>query len=192
MIGRIRGTLVAVRADRLVVDVAGVGYEVSVPVRVVPTLPPVGDELVLHTHLHVREDALALFGFTTERELTTFRLLLGAPGIGPKVGLAILSTLDPDTVALAIAEEDVATLALVPGIGRRSAQKLVVELKPRFSGGPAEMVGSGAKTAVRLALAELGYSDSEVADVLPDVDGDDTPEEQLRAALRTLANRRRP
>ncbi|MEX1281405.1 MAG: Holliday junction branch migration protein RuvA [Acidimicrobiia bacterium] len=192
MIGRLRGTLAAVMGDRLIVDVAGVGYEVHVPTRGVTELPGVGEEVVLHTHLHVREDALTLFGFPSERGLTTFRLLLAAPGVGPRVALAVLSTLDPDAVTLAIAEEDITTLASVPGIGKRTAQKMVLELKPKVSAAEVAAVGSsGALTEVRLALGQLGYSDAEVAEVLPDVDPATTPEEQLRAALRSLAGRRR-
>lgn len=190
MIGRLRGTLVAV-GDRLVVDVGGVGYEVAVPTRALTELPALGEEVVLHTHLHVREDALALHGFPTERELATFRLLIGAPGVGPKVGLAILSTLDPDSVALAIAEEDVSTLSSVPGIGKRTAQKLVLELKPKFSAVEVGSVGGGGYTEVRLALGQLGYTDGEVAEVIGDVDPTSPPEEQLRTALRSLAGRRR-
>jgi Holliday junction DNA helicase RuvA len=191
MIGRLRGTLASIGAERIVVDVGGVGYDVAMPTRAIGELPALGDEVVLHTHLHVREDALALHGFPTERELATFRLLLAAPGIGPKVGLAILSTLDSDAVALAIAEEDVATLSSVPGIGKRTAQKLVLELKPKFSAAEVGSVGGGGYTEVRLALVQLGYSDGEVAEVIGDVDPSDPPELQLRSALRSLAGRRR-
>lgn len=192
MIGRLRGTLDAVAGDRIVVDVGGVGYEVSVPTRAVAELPPVGEEVVLHTHLHVREDALALHGFPTERELSTFRLLISAPGVGPKVGLAVLSTLTPDAVVLAIAEEDITALSSVPGIGKRTAQKLVLELKPKVSAAEVTAVGgTGALGEVRLALGQLGYTDAEVAEVIGDVDGSATPEEQLRTALRSLAGRRR-
>ncbi len=191
MIGRLRGTLASVGPERIIVDVGGVGYEVAVPTRAVAELPALGDEVVLHTHLHVREDALALHGFPTERELATFRLLIAAPGIGPKVGLAILSTLDPDAVALALAEEDVTTLSSVPGIGKRTAQKLVLELKPKFSAVEVGSVGGGAYTEVRLALGQLGYTDGEVADIIGDVDPSDPPEDQLRTALRSLAGRRR-
>jgi Holliday junction DNA helicase RuvA len=191
MIGRLRGTLASVGPDRLIVDVGGVGYEVAVPTRALTELPALGEEVVLHTHLHVREDALALHGFPSERELATFRLLIGAPGVGPKVGLAILSTLDPDAVAIAIVEEDVSTLSSVPGIGKRTAQKLVLELKPKFSGMEVGSIGGGGYTEVRLALGQLGYSDGEVAEVIGEVDPGAPPEEQLRSALRNLAGRRR-
>lgn len=192
MIGRLRGTLAAAMGDRLIVDVAGVGYEVHVPTRGITELPGVGEEVVLHTHLHVREDALTLYGFPSERGLATFRLLLAAPGVGPRVALAVLSTLDPDAVTLAIAEEDIATLASVPGIGKRTAQKVVLELKPKVAVGEVSGIGStGALADVRLALGQLGYTDAEVAEVLPDVDPAAGAEEQLRAALRSLAGRRR-
>lgn len=188
MIGRLRGTVVAQRADRVIVEVGGVGYDVAMPTRAIAELPPSGSEVVVHTHLHVREDTLSLFGFLAESELNTFRILLMAPGIGPKVALAVLSTLDADAVAVAIAEEDIATLSLVPGIGKRTAQKLVMELKPRFSAVPVS--GGGASSDVRLALGELGYTDAEVAEALAGADTTASSEEQLRAALRTLAARR--
>ena len=191
MIGRLRGTLVSIGPDRVLVDVGGVGYEVFAPSRSVADLPSMGEEVVLHTHLHVREDAMTLYGFPSERELTTFKLLIGAQGVGPKVGLAMLSTLDADGVAVAIAEEDLATLASVPGIGKRTAQKIVIELKPKFSGVEVGGVGGGGLTDLRLALGQLGYTDAEVADVIPDIDTGASTEDQLRAALRSLGGRRK-
>ncbi len=191
MIGRLRGTLAGVNGDRVIIDVAGVGYEVHVPTRAVRDLPSVGEEAVLHTHLHVREDALTLFGFPSERELSTFKLLIGAQGIGPKVGLAMLSTLDADGVAVAIADEDLTALASVPGIGKRTAQKIVIELKPKFTAVEVGGVGGGGLTDLRLALGQLGYTDAEVADVIPDIDSSASTEEQLRSALRSLGGRRK-
>lgn len=191
MIGRLRGSLVARRADSITIDVGGVGYVVSVTPRTVADLPGLGDEVVLHTHLHVREDQLALFGFPTERELDTFALLLGASGVGPRVALAMLATLTPDQLVEALVGEDIGALSAVPGIGRRTAQKLILELKPRFATANVTLVGSGAtRGQVREALEGLGYQPAEITEVLVDVGADLGVEDQLREALRSLGRRR--
>ena len=124
MIGRLRGTLAAVGADTVLIDVGGVGYDVAVTSRTFVELPGVGSEVVLHTHLQVREDLMALFGFTSSDERDLFRLLLGVSGLGPKVALAILATMSGDDLRRVVATDDVAALTAVPGIGKRSAQKL--------------------------------------------------------------------
>lgn len=191
MIGRLRGSLVARRAESITIDVGGVGYVLHVTPRTVADLPGLGDEVVLHTHLHVREDQLALFGFPTERELDTFALLLGASGVGPRVALAMLATLTPDQLVEALVGEDIGALSAVPGIGRRTAQKLILELKPRFAASNVTLVGSGvARGQVREALEGLGYQPSEITEVLVDVGADLGVEEQLREALRSLGRRR--
>ncbi len=191
MIGRLRGALVARRSDAVVIDVAGVGYTLAVTPRTIADLPGLGDEVVLHTHLHVREDQLSLFGFPTERELDTFTLLLSASGVGPKVALAMVATLTPDQLVEALLGEDVGALSSVPGIGRRTAQKLILELKPRFATSDVAVVGSGvARGQVREALEGLGYQPAEITEVLADVGADLTVEEQLRDALRVLGRRR--
>ena len=114
MIGRLRGALVAKTADAVVVDVGGVGHEVAMTPGGVAALPPVGDDVVIHTHLHVREDQLALFGFTGAEERDLFRVLLGASGVGPKLALAILGTLPPNDLKRAVLTEDAAALTTVP------------------------------------------------------------------------------
>lgn len=179
------------KADSVTIDVNGVGYVVSVTPRTVADLPGLGDETVLHTHLHVREDQLALFGFSTERELDTFALLLGASGVGPRVALAMLATFSPDQLVEALIGEDIGALSTVPGIGRRTAQKLILELKPRFAASTVTMVGSGAaRGQVREALEGLGYQPAEITEVLADVGADQGVEDQLREALRSLGRRR--
>lgn len=188
MIGRLRGTLAAKRLEGVVVDVAGVGYELSVTSRDLGALPGVGEEIVLHTHLHVREDAMVLYGFSTERGREMFRVLLGAPGVGPKVALAMLSALDADDLHRAILAEDVDALTVAPGIGARSAQKIILELKPKLGELPAGTVlgSSSSQPQVRRALETLGYTGAEIREALAHVDGSLPVAEQVRAALQHL------
>lgn len=191
MIGRLRGTLVARRLESVVLDVGGVGYEVLVTPSALAELPSIGEEIVLHTHMHVREDAMTLFGFTDEAQQEWFRILLGAPGVGPKVALAMLATMDPDQLLAAIASDDVDALTVVPGIGKRSAQKIVLELKPKV--GEAGLAGSASTSEaaqVREALEQLGYSASEVRDIIGDVDPTVPVAEQIRSALKALGRDR--
>ena len=123
MIGRLRGTLVSLRATGVVLDVGGVGYEVVVTPRTVADLPSIGEEVVLHTHLVVREDAMLVHGFASESERDLFRVLLSASGIGPKVAMTALGALHSDELRRAIAAEDIDMLTTVPGIGKRGAQE---------------------------------------------------------------------
>lgn len=187
MIGRLRGTLVALRATGVVLEVAGVGYEVVVTPRTVADLPTVGEEVVLHTHLVVREDAMLLHGFGSETERDLFRVLLSASGVGPKVAMAILGALQPHEFRRAIAAEDVDTLTVVPGIGKRGAQKMVLELKPKLTAIEVDsVVGTGSVAQVRDALEGLGYQVAEIRDVMAAIDAEAPVSEQLRQALRSL------
>jgi len=189
MIGRVRGTLVHKGFDGVVVDVAGVGYEIAMSPRGIGGLPPVGDEAVVHTHLHVREDQMALFGFSAEDERDLFRVLLGASGVGPKLALAVLGTMTPTELRRAVLAEDTDALTAVPGIGKRSAQKLVLDLRARLQLPEAEAIfdggGSGLAEA-REALEALGYQPAEIRAALEDAAPDDPVEELVRAALRKL------
>ncbi len=189
MIGRLRGILVE-RSSDLVLDVAGVGYVVSVTPRTLAALPGLGEEVVLHTHLHVREDTLGLFGFTTNRELFTFKLLLSASGVGTKVALAILATLTPEAVASAISMEDVTLLSTVQGIGKRTAQKIILELKPKFAATEAELPSGSSLAIVKEALQGLGYQGVEIAGVLSGLPDDEPVELQIRLALQALGKDR--
>lgn len=192
MIGIVRGVLVDRGADEVVIDVNGVGYRVRVTPRTLVALDP-GEEAVLHTHLHVREDALVLFGFETKAERATFELLCGATGVGPKLALSILAVHDPVALRRALLDDDVASLTLVPGVGKRTAQKLLVELKVRFELPDLETVPAGAPTPraeVRAALTGLGYEADEVREVLASLPDDEPVEELLRRALRQLAAER--
>lgn len=189
MIGRIRGTLVELRPDGVVVDVSGVGYEIAMSGRGLGDLPPLGDDVVLHTHTHVREDQLALYGFTAADQRELFRLLLGVSGIGPKVALAILGTLTADELRAAVLADDVAALTSVPGIGKRSAQKLLLELRPRLELPDVESTGGGPKADARVALEGLGYQADEIRGVLAGMSAELTVEELVMRSLQELDRR---
>jgi Holliday junction DNA helicase RuvA len=190
MIGRLRGTLVGRYEGSVLVDVAGVGYVVAVTPRTQTGLPSVGEEAVLHTHLHVREDQLSLFGFDSTADKDLFALLLGISGVGPKVGLAILATMTPDQLRMAVVSGDTAALTAVPGIGKRSAEKLMVELRPKMDASLAASSASGPMSEVREALASLGYAPDEVRDTLAVMSHDLSVEEMLKLSLQQLGKGR--
>ncbi|MDX1620656.1 MAG: Holliday junction branch migration protein RuvA [Nitriliruptorales bacterium] len=192
MIAHLRGRVAARTAGTVVVDVAGVGYLVHVAGGEVP---PRGEPGELHTSLQVREDSMTLYGFADRASLELFELLLTSSGVGPKLALAALSTHPPDQLRAAIAEQDLDLLTLVPGIGKKVAQRLILELRDKVGGvGEFEVKGGDGAAApstpraeVREALLGLGYSAGEVHAALADVDGADDPSELLRGALRVLA-----
>ena len=190
MIGRLRGTFVGRSQSGVTVDVAGVGYEVITTPRTQAALPAIGEEVVIHTHLHGREDGITLYGFAAEAERDLFRVLITASGLGPKLGQAILGVLSPSEVRKAIATEDVDALVVVPGVGRRSAQKLVLELKPKLDDEEASVVsGQGWGADLRQALEGLGYSPTEIREAITEVDRELPVTEQIRAALQLLSRR---
>ena len=191
MIGSVRGTVVERRASgEALVEVGGMGYRVFVPSGALAALDP-GETAFLFTHLHVRDDALVLYGFPTRDERDTFEVLLATTGVGPKLALALLSAHSPSALRRAVAEDDLAALTLVSGVGRRTAQRLLVELKARLDlEGLDARDGAGATTArgeVRAALTGLGYATDEVRDVLACLPDDGPVEALLREALRLLA-----
>lgn len=187
MIGRLRGVLATVRPGVVLVDVGGVGYEVSMTASAMENLPPIGEEVVIHTHLHVREDVSNLYGFTGEADRALFRTLLTASGVGPKLAMAVLSTLSADSVRQAVSAEDVDALTLVPGIGKRSAQKLILELRPKLAGAEADLASTpGSVGEVREALERLGYQSVEIREVLAGLPVDESVERLLRMALQEL------
>jgi len=189
VIGLVRGTLAARSAEWVLVEASGVGYEVAVTPTLLADLPAVGDEVTLFTHLHVREDQMALFGFATGDERDLFRVLLGASGVGPKVALAILATLPPPALRRAVIAEDTATLTTVPGIGARTAQRLVIDLRARLDLPDGDVVGGGSALGeVRSALEGLGYQQSEIREAMAGLDGDGDVSDLLRAALRRLGS----
>jgi Holliday junction DNA helicase RuvA len=198
VIGHLRGRLAAKHPPQLVVDVGGVGYEVEAPMSTFYGLPAVGAEVSLHTHLVVREDAHVLFGFGTDRERALFRELIKVSGVGPRIALAILSGVTVDQFHRCIEAEDVASLVRVPGIGRKTAERLVIEMRDRLKGlvGP---VGGGAagiapgtvaspQSEAFSALVALGYKPAEVTKLLQKVDPAATStEDMIRHALRVAA-----
>lgn len=187
MIGRLRGTVALKHADRVLLDVAGVGYEIAVPPRALVELPGIGEEAVVHTHLHVREDAMSLFGFAGEDQRDLFRVLLGVSGVGPKVALAILGTMTPDDLRRAVLTEDAAALTAVPGIGKRSAQKLLLELRPKLELPDTELSPSNSPLSeVRAALEGLGYQSEEIRGAMAELPDTDEVESLLRHALQEL------
>jgi len=187
VIGRIRGTLVGLSGSGAVVDVGGIGYEMAMSGRDLGTLPPVGEQLVVYTHLHVREDQMALFGFVTAEGRDLFRDIIGVSGVGPKLALAILSTLTPDRLRMALLSEDVDALVAVPGIGKRSAQKLILDLRARLEiSGTSTLAGGGALSEVRDALEGLGYGAGEIREAITGLDAEAEVADLLRSALQRL------
>jgi Holliday junction DNA helicase RuvA len=168
------------------IDVNGVGYDVAVTSRTFLELPGVGSEVVIHTHLHVREDQMALFGFMTSDDRDLFRLLLGVSGLGPKLALAILATMGADDLRRVVATDDAAALTAVPGIGKRSAQKYLLELRPKLEVPDGALQASGPLGEVRAALDGLGYQPDEISAALRDMPADLPVKEMLRRSLRTL------
>jgi Holliday junction DNA helicase RuvA len=194
VIGSVRGTVLErSAAGEVLVEVGGVGYRMLVPLRTVPALQP-GAPAFLFTHLHVRDDAMVLYGFASREERDTFEVLIGATGVGPKLGLAILSVHAPATLRRALLDDDLDALVQVPGVGKRTAQRLLIELKARLAV-PDVDLGEGvpatsARSEVRAALDGLGYSPEEVREVLGQLADDGTVEELLRDALKLLAGAR--
>jgi Holliday junction DNA helicase RuvA len=198
MIGFLRGKLAAKHPPQLLVDVGGVGYEVEAPMSTFYGLPGVGTEVHLFTHLVVREDAHVLFGFGTERERSLFRELIKVSGVGPRIALAILSGVTVDQFHRCVEAQDVASLVRVPGIGRKTAERLVIEMRDRLKGlaGPAFVPGAGpsggpagAQAEAYAALVALGYKPPEVTRLLQKVDASVTSTEELiRHALRAAAS----
>ena len=183
MISRLRGTVVARSGAVIVVDVGGVGYLVAATPRVQARL---GEETTVDTYLHVREDALQLYGFASADERELFELLLGVSGIGPKVALAIVSGSPPAELRRAIARDDLARFEAIPGIGRKTAQRVVMELKDKL-GDPGVGASAGGALLAREALVELGWSLVDAERALDGVDEDLPVEEQVRSALKKAA-----
>ena len=183
MIASLRGRVVARRLDGVVLDVNGVGYLVQTTMRALGKAQG-GEEVSLDTYLHVREDALQLYGFAEPAERELFELLLSVSGVGPKVALAILSNSTPSDLRRAIALEDTTRFVAIPGIGKKTAQRVVLELKERL--GPPDGIGEapGRELVARDALVELGYTVAEAERALAGTDPELAPEERVRQALR--------
>ena len=198
MIGSLRGRLLESHPRQgggleMLVEVGGVGYRTVVPAGGPQARP--GESIFLHVHTHVREDAIVLYGFPTREERVCFEALIGAHGVGPAVALGLLSVHSPAALSKAVANDDADALMLVPGIGRKTAARLILDLKSRLDAdldGPvAESVGSGAggtaRAEVRTALASLGYAADEIRHAMAGLPEEGSVEDHLRLALRELA-----
>ncbi len=197
MIGYLRGRVVRSTGEQVVVEVAGVGYLVSIPATAREKVGPVGSQVELHVHTHVREDQLALFGFASPDELELFEHLIQVDGVGPKVGLAILSVASVEVLKRAILQEDVGPIRRAPGVGPRTAQKVIIDLKPRLEAEAAMLAvpraaaaaGDGeVPRAVETALRGLGFSAQQARQGVEAVDWTAQPDAQaaLAAALKAL------
>ena len=196
MIGRLTGTLIEKQPPQIVLEVNGVGYEMDVPMSTFYELPALGAQAALFTHQAIREDAHLLFGFASRTERDTFRELIKISGVGPKIALAILSGMNADELALAIAGEDTVRLAKVPGIGKKTAERLVLELRGKLGklSGSTPVPGKSlpatppsARQDVLHALLALGYNEREAAAALKLIPEDTSVNDGIRLALKSLA-----
>lgn len=201
MISYIKGELVELTENAIVLDHDGMGFLIMMPASILSKLPAIGSELKVHTYLYVKEDALDLYGFLTKDDLKVFRLLITVSGIGPKGALAILSTMSPDDLRFAVLAGDSKTISKAPGIGSKTAQKLIIELKDKLKiedvldggadGGyePQNDMGDTAAAEAVMALTALGYSSADATRAVRQVDGgaDMDSEALLKAALKKLA-----
>lgn len=198
MIGRLRGEILAKHPPVVLIDVQGVGYEVEAPMSTFYDLPAVGETATLFTHLTVREDAHILYGFRSEADRTMFRELLRVSGVGGKMALAILSGMTADEFSFCVQAGDVASLTRVPGVGKKTAERLIVEMRDRLeklSTGVGGKIVASKSTApesptaeATSALVALGYKPAEAARMVKAVADDDLPSEQIiRAALQAVA-----
>ena len=200
MIGRLRGTLAEKQPPHLILDVNGVGYEVEVPMTTLYRLPSVGEPVTLHTHLVVREDAHLLDGFAEKRERELFRELIRLNGVGPKLALALMSGLEVDELVRCVQAQDTSTLVKIPGVGKKTAERLLVELKDRFKAWEnmptiaplvmeprASATVSSAEADAVSALIALGFKPQEASRAVAAVPGEDlSSEEMIRQALKGM------
>ena len=191
MIARLKGKLEAKGKDHAVIDVGGIGFKVHVPASLLDSWEGTGHEVALFTHLHVRENELSLYGCGSQEELGIFELLLRVSGVGPKVALAVLSALPPDSLRTAVAQENAEALARVPGIGPKTAKKLIFDLKDKIGVGVIPMVApvlTDADAEVIAALTTLGYSVVEAQAALQSLPKEEMDiEERVRLALAYFA-----
>ena len=202
MIGRLRGTLAEKQPPHLIIDVNGLGYELEVPMTTLYRLPPVGQPVTLHTHLVVREDAQLLYGFAERRERELFRELIRLNGVGPKLALALMSGLDVDELVRCVQAQDTSALVRIPGVGKKTAERLLVELKDRFKAwetlpGMFQLVSDGpsgghlpaptAETDALSALVSLGYKPQEASKAVSAIKEKGlSSEELIRRALKGM------
>lgn len=200
MISYIRGELVSIEDEKVVIDVNGVGFGIFMPGQAMNMLPAIGEEVKLHTYMNVREDAMQLFGFLTRDDLNVFKLVIGVSGIGPKGGLSILSHLSPDELRFAVMSHDVKVISGAPGIGKKTAEKLIIELKDKLSiedvlertverdSHAVSSTNNQIHTEAVQALVALGYGNTEALKAVKKVDTseDMTVEDVLKQALKYI------
>lgn len=190
MIGRLHGKLIEKTPPQVLVDVGGVGYEVDVPMSTFCNLPAEGSEITLLTHFIVREDAQLLYGFATAAERQTFRALIRISGVGPRIAPAVLSGMSTQDLADAVEQGNATLLTRVPGIGKKTADRLVLELKGKLAGNafaPAGGAASAAQADILSALMALGYSEREAQASVRALPAEVTVSEGIRLALKALA-----
>lgn len=192
MIGRLSGVLLEKNPPQLLIDVGGVGYEISVPMSTFYNLPKIGERVALFTQLIVREDAHLLYGFGTEAERTTFKQLLKVSGVGPKVGLAVLSGMSVHDLAEAVETQESGRLTRVPGIGKKTAERLLLELKDKLKVDVHVAVGASGVTPTSAAdilnaLISLGYNDKEALYAIRELAKDVAVSDGIRQALKLLS-----
>lgn len=201
MLSYIRGELVTIEEDKVIIDVNGVGFGVFMPAQSMNYLPMAGEEIRLHTYMNVREDAIQLYGFLTRDDLKVFKLLIGVSGIGPKGGLSILSQMSPDDLRFAVMANDAKTIAKAPGIGKKTAEKLIIELKDKLdiedvlnknvddsSVAVLSNSSNGVQAEAVQALVALGYGSTEATKAVKKVSIDEatTVEDLLKSALKNI------
>lgn len=200
MISYIRGELIAIEEEKVIVDVNGVGFGIFMPGQAMNMLPTIGEEVKLHTYMNVREDAIQLFGFLTRDDLNVFKLVIGVSGIGPKGGLSILSHLSPDDLRFAVMSHDVKAISGAPGIGKKTAEKLIIELKDKLSiedvleraadtsSHVATNVTNQIQSEAVQALVALGYGNTEALKAVKkvEVNEDTTVEDVLKLSLKYI------
>lgn len=189
MIGRIHGKLIANNPPRVLIDCHGIGYEVDVPMSTLYQMPPLGESVTLLTHFVVREDAQQLFGFASEPEREAFRALIKISGIGARTALALLSGMSVEDLAQAVTLQESARLTRVPGIGKKTAERLLLELKGKIGADLGQVRGAATDhlTEILQALISLGYSDKEAQLALKQVPQGTNVSEGIRIALKTLS-----
>lgn len=191
MIGRLRGILLSKHAPWIMLEVGGVGYEVEVPMSTYYDLPAVGETLILCTHYAVREDAVALYGFFTEAERRLFRDVQKVSGIGAKIALAVLSGSSVNEFARMLQAGDIAALTKIPGIGKKTAERMLVELRERSAdmisplAGRSSGIAQDALTEASIALQQLGYKPAEITRMVKDTQSTDSAEDIIRHALKS-------
>lgn len=191
MIGRLRGKLIEKSPPLICVDVNGIGYDVHVPMNDLYDLPELGEEIQLFTHFVVREDAQQLYGFIHDAERQTFRTLIKITGIGPRTGLAILSGISAEQLAIAVEEDDLNLLCKIPGIGKKTAERIVLELRGKLGAivptATAAVSPANQRQDIANALMALGYSERELQKVLKELDPGIEVTEGIRQALKLLS-----